>query len=75
MAILDRFAAFNALVLSHGDYDHFGGMVGFLAAHKDRLKRKIPFYVGGEDAFCIRRNAGGQLPHLIVERSLMPNWY
>ena len=50
---------FDALVLSHGHYDHFGGMVGFLKAHGSALKRKIPFYVGGEDCFCIRKNPGG----------------
>lgn len=61
MSILDIDpSTFDALVLSHGHYDHFGGMVGFLAANKDRLKRKTPFYVGGEDAFCIRRHAVGQ---------------
>ncbi len=50
---------FDAMVLSHGHYDHFGGMVGFLKAHKDALKKKLPFYVGGEDCFCLRRNPGG----------------
>jgi 7,8-dihydropterin-6-yl-methyl-4-(beta-D-ribofuranosyl)aminobenzene 5'-phosphate synthase len=53
-------AGFDALVLSHGHYDHFGGMVGFLSANKGRLKKNLPLFVGGEDCFCTRETALGQ---------------
>jgi 7,8-dihydropterin-6-yl-methyl-4-(beta-D-ribofuranosyl)aminobenzene 5'-phosphate synthase len=52
-------ATFDALVLSHGHYDHYGGMVGFLSVHKGALKRKLPFFIGGEDCFCWRKTPTG----------------
>jgi len=42
----------DAMILSHGHYDHFEGMVGFLAAHGKELKPGLPFYLGGEECFC-----------------------
>jgi 7,8-dihydropterin-6-yl-methyl-4-(beta-D-ribofuranosyl)aminobenzene 5'-phosphate synthase len=44
----------DALVLSHGHYDHFGGLAGFLRENNAKLKAKLPIYVGGEEAFCSR---------------------
>src|SRR5215470_9825064 len=47
-------AAIDAMILSHGHFDHWGGLPGFLEANRAKMKADLPFYLGGEDAFCRR---------------------
>jgi 7,8-dihydropterin-6-yl-methyl-4-(beta-D-ribofuranosyl)aminobenzene 5'-phosphate synthase len=51
-------AVIDALVLSHGHQDHFGGLAGLLQAHNSKLKPKLPLFVGGEGCFCAREWTG-----------------
>jgi 7,8-dihydropterin-6-yl-methyl-4-(beta-D-ribofuranosyl)aminobenzene 5'-phosphate synthase len=53
----------QALVASHGHFDHFGGLIGYLEKYRDRLPADLPLYVGGEDLFCVRKNATGTPGH------------
>jgi 7,8-dihydropterin-6-yl-methyl-4-(beta-D-ribofuranosyl)aminobenzene 5'-phosphate synthase len=47
-------ARIDALVVSHGHLDHFGGLVALLKRDRSRMKSDLALYAGGEDTFCYR---------------------
>jgi 7,8-dihydropterin-6-yl-methyl-4-(beta-D-ribofuranosyl)aminobenzene 5'-phosphate synthase len=47
-------AAVDALILSHGHFDHWGGLMGFLEAQRSQMHHDLRLYTGGEDDFCHR---------------------
>src|SRR5579871_2167362 len=53
----------DALIMSHGHWDHLGGMMGFLDRHRKSMPADLSIYAGGEDNFCQRynRTPGGDL--------------
>lgn len=56
-------AKVQALIASHGHFDHFGGLIGFLEKYRSQLPVDLPLYIGGEDLFCVRKNASGTPGH------------
>jgi 7,8-dihydropterin-6-yl-methyl-4-(beta-D-ribofuranosyl)aminobenzene 5'-phosphate synthase len=44
----------EALIVSHGHVDHYGGLVGFLNQFRSVLPSDVKLYAGGEDNFCHR---------------------
>jgi 7,8-dihydropterin-6-yl-methyl-4-(beta-D-ribofuranosyl)aminobenzene 5'-phosphate synthase len=55
--------AVDAMILSHGHFDHWGGLIGFLNARRGQMTKNLRLYTGGEDNFCHRvsRNPDGSL--------------
>jgi 7,8-dihydropterin-6-yl-methyl-4-(beta-D-ribofuranosyl)aminobenzene 5'-phosphate synthase len=44
----------DALIMSHGHFDHWGGLLGFLERHRKDMASEMTIYAGGEDNFCPR---------------------
>jgi 7,8-dihydropterin-6-yl-methyl-4-(beta-D-ribofuranosyl)aminobenzene 5'-phosphate synthase len=56
-------AKMQAFIVSHGHFDHMGGMVALLQKYRARLPAELTLYAGGEDNFCNRKTPRGAPGH------------
>ena len=56
-------AKMQGMIMSHGHFDHFGGLMGYLEKFRSRLPNDLTLYAGGEDNFCNRKTASGAPGH------------
>jgi 7,8-dihydropterin-6-yl-methyl-4-(beta-D-ribofuranosyl)aminobenzene 5'-phosphate synthase len=63
----------EALIVSHGHFDHYGGLIGFLDKYRDVLPTELTLYAGGEDNFCRRyQGTPGELTEFgVLDRRLL----
>src|ERR1700742_825357 len=61
-------AKIDTLIMSHGHFDHWGGLLGFLDKHRKDLPVDITMYAGGEDNFFQRyaRVGSGELSDYVM---------
>ena len=50
----------DSLIVSHGHFDHYGGLIGFLDKYRGSLPADVKLYAGGEDNFCHRVQGTGK---------------
>lgn len=50
----------DALIVSHGHFNHYGGLIGFLDKYRGALPADVKLYAGGEDNFCHRLASSGK---------------
>ncbi len=56
-------AKMQALIMSHGHFDHYGGLIGYLEKFGAKLPSDLALYAGGEDNFCNCKTASGTPGH------------
>jgi 7,8-dihydropterin-6-yl-methyl-4-(beta-D-ribofuranosyl)aminobenzene 5'-phosphate synthase len=64
----------DGLILSHGHRDHYGGLEGFLAHYRARMRSDLTLFAGGEANFrekWIKRRDGGIVSWGVLDREVL----